>query len=274
MLKKLIKHGFEATRGMFLLLYGITAVLTLLCRALFYIRLGEIPDMSNVYISGWVLWYVLVLIIGISSTIGTILSAVRYYQSMTGDEAYLTFTLPVTTSQIIWSKVLVGFVWNMGLTILSLGCATLAFVGTPAAKGMIPQILASMQEAGGTMQELVPSGINYGISLIASIFVSMLFLMCIVAIGQMFGKYRLIGTIGTYFVAEGVLSGLVSVIVVVCTMSSETMVGITGNSIGLVISSQQMDLFLTMFQIVYQVVLGVSSACLLHYIFKKRLNLE
>lgn len=40
-----------------------------------------------------------------------ILLVIRFYKSMAGDEAYLTFTLPVTEKDILLSKILNAFLW-------------------------------------------------------------------------------------------------------------------------------------------------------------------
>ncbi|MBQ8148500.1 MAG: hypothetical protein IJ040_06915 [Lachnospiraceae bacterium] len=274
MLGKLIKHEFEATRGGFLLLYGITVLLCLLCKPLFYVRMGMIPDEDiEIYLTDVVWIYVLCLLLGLISTIGVILSAVRFYQSMTCDEAYLTFTLPATSTQIFFSKVFVGFVWNTGLTALGVLGAIAAGAGAPIVKEVLPIMWADLQADGMTTQYLINTFVNYGISLIIANWIAMTLLMFVISIGQLFGKYRLPATVGTYFLIQGVGSVVICVAVVIVVLLTGASIVASGNSVEIISDSEQMDKWILIGQYAYYIVIGTITTIVPNYIFKKKLNL-
>ena len=52
-----------------------------------------------------------------------VLIAIRFYKTMTSQEAYLTFTLPAKTGQLLFAKWLVSFVWYIlacGIALISI----------------------------------------------------------------------------------------------------------------------------------------------------------
>lgn len=55
--------------------------------------------------------FLIFLALGAAMTVMAVLIFVRFYRSMVTDEAYLTFTLPVTAGQLIGAKFLASAVW-------------------------------------------------------------------------------------------------------------------------------------------------------------------
>ena len=122
MLKKLMKHDFRAlSRTLFPLQIGILGgglVATLLTALT--IRLGNHTATAG----GSALLQRLIMgvsatasvLIGIaimaSALVTLLLICYHFYRSFLGDEGYLTFTLPVSTSKLIWSKLLTGMIWT------------------------------------------------------------------------------------------------------------------------------------------------------------------
>ena len=123
MLKKLMKHDFRAlSRTLFPLQIGVLGgglVATLLTALT--IRLGENASGTG----GSALLRQLIMgvsatasvLIGIaimaSALVTLLLICYHFYRSFLGDEGYLTFTLPVPTSKLIWSKLLTGMFWTL-----------------------------------------------------------------------------------------------------------------------------------------------------------------
>ena len=122
MLGKLIKHDFRAlSRTLFPLQIGILGgglVATIL--SALSIRLSEASWMGA---NGSNLMKMLLLgasvtvavLIGVaimaSMFVTLILICYHFYRSFLADEGYLTFTLPVSTSKLLWSKLLTGMFW-------------------------------------------------------------------------------------------------------------------------------------------------------------------
>lgn len=122
MLGKLLKHEFRATRrsvGMVilgsLLASAVGFGLLILCwhpnflpalhgdaietiRTILYIPLSVIT--FGVYALGFA-----------SSIITLIFILMRYYKNFFTDEGYLTFTLPVTPHELLWTKLISGMIW-------------------------------------------------------------------------------------------------------------------------------------------------------------------
>ncbi len=67
----------------------------------------------------------LFLTIAAISVCSTVFMMVRIYKNMFSDEGYLTFTLPVKKSSIIWSKLLTGAIWNFFGFIVTIGSIAL-----------------------------------------------------------------------------------------------------------------------------------------------------
>lgn len=123
MLKKLFKHDFRAlSRTLFPLQIGILGgglVATLL--TVLTIRVGE----NTANTGGSALLRSLIMgvsatasvLIGIaimaSAFVTLLLICYHFYRSFLGDEGYLTFTLPVSTSKLILSKLFTGMIWTL-----------------------------------------------------------------------------------------------------------------------------------------------------------------
>lgn len=123
MLKKLMKHDFRAlSRTLFPLQIGILGgglVATLLTALT--IRLGQ----NSANTGGSALLRQLIMgvsatasvLIGVaimaSALVTLLLICYHFYRSFLANEGYLTFTLPVSTSKLIWSKLLTGMLWTL-----------------------------------------------------------------------------------------------------------------------------------------------------------------
>lgn len=268
MLSKLIKHEFRATRRNFLILFAAMLFITLFMKPLFWIRRGVIPGETFTATELMGIW-VFIVVMGLFTTAALVLSAVRFYQSMTCDEAYLTFTLPVTPTQIIWSKLLVGLVWNLAAFFLSILCFILALAGTPIMQQQFWQDFWSAFRTGVSTGDVL----IFALGILTSLFANMIVLICVIGIGQLFGKYRLLGTIGSYF-AMNVVRGILALFIVipmglfsVVYMEAETeamMIQSTGGmgAGGLIVF------------ILYHFLFGIAAFLISGYIFNKKLNVE
>ncbi|MCR4906200.1 MAG: hypothetical protein K6A33_08970 [Clostridiales bacterium] len=132
MLVKLFRHDFRAhSRMQIPVLIAISAAAVLgFFNMLFLAGTGSgqlISEESDGYvlmlgaaISGT---FLIFLALGIAMAVMSVLIFVRFYRSMVTDEAYLTFTLPVTAGQLIGAKFLASAVWFL------IGSAALAIAG-------------------------------------------------------------------------------------------------------------------------------------------------
>ena len=112
MLGKLLKQDFRATARIILPVYAAVPVLGLFTGLI--TRLCE--NQSNIWISilGSLVSFVfsLALIAAVVTTV--VLMILRFYRNLMTDEGYLMFTLPVSTTELICSKLIVSVVWFLG----------------------------------------------------------------------------------------------------------------------------------------------------------------
>ena len=120
MLKKLIKHEFKATYRFYVPIY--IALATLVALACIFLTVIDHFDVNEMFLS---ITLPLGAIVGFLAIIFTVLSpyifiCLRFYRSTATREGYLTFTLPASTNQILFSKFLVSFLWAVITTAVTL----------------------------------------------------------------------------------------------------------------------------------------------------------
>lgn len=104
MLGKLLKYEFNATCRTFLPMY-IALILVASFNRIF--RAGDVE--TGFAIS-------MMLIVGLFMALGVITFVViiqRFNKNLLGDEGYLMFTLPVKVPELIFSKLIISFFWNV-----------------------------------------------------------------------------------------------------------------------------------------------------------------
>lgn len=116
MFSKLVKHEFRATARIIPFVYLVTIFLALVHVVTAKLNLGAVSKISLV---------LMVMMCFAQVAIAFVLVIWRYYKNLYSSEGYLTHTLPVHPSQLLWSKLLVGFIW----TALSYLVGAVVFVG-------------------------------------------------------------------------------------------------------------------------------------------------
>ncbi|MFR7768693.1 MAG: hypothetical protein ACLU0Z_08965 [Oscillospiraceae bacterium] len=112
MLGKLLKQDFRATARIILPVYAAVPVLGLFTGLI--TRLCENQNGFLIRAIGALVSFVfsLSLIAAVVTTI--VLMILRFYRNLMTDEGYLMFTLPVSTTELICSKLIVSVVWFLG----------------------------------------------------------------------------------------------------------------------------------------------------------------
>ena len=140
MLGKLIKNEFKTTwqsmSGIYLAA-GITALTMLIFVVL---KIKAITAIGSI---------ALLVIAAVSLVMTIIMVVTNYYRSMFGPQGYLTFTLPVKSSNLFFSKALVSFIWVL-LSFVFVG-AILAFLFFY----LIAQTSASVKDLAKTLYSFV-----------------------------------------------------------------------------------------------------------------------
>lgn len=146
MLKKLLKYDISSSYRSFLPLYGAL----LLSSVLLSFRSGDaffMPGSANGFF-----FEILSSLYGVLIIVLMVMTASnctrRYRQSLLGDEGYLMHTLPVTSMQLILSKVITAFVWITLSTITLIASIIILVIGAAGFSDTFEFIGIFFKEAG------------------------------------------------------------------------------------------------------------------------------
>ncbi|MCM1179112.1 MAG: hypothetical protein NC347_02560 [Clostridium sp.] len=226
-------------------------------------------------------YYYIIMLIGVAATVFVV---VRFYTTMVGDRGYLTWTLPAKSSTIIWSKLLAGVLWRliatvgifflfgifmygkywiiwgdftMDLTLNETNVTTLQMIFSELLKMFEPRYL-------------LPIFLGL-LTMVAFEFMSQLLIYFCIAIGQLFGKWRIIASLGCYF-----LLMILYEILMIMGIAVMTIGGVSAASVGFLESMSAYEIinFILSILLVSGTLTSVLFFALNNWIFKKHLNLE
>ena len=123
MLRKLLKQEFRATARVMLPLYLVTFVLALAVRLVLLLSQNQVLLDS---VGGRTLRAILLgvsvtafVVAAIATFLAALIQAVlRFRSNLLGDEGYVMFTLPVSTHQLVWAKLITSVVWFLGAAVI------------------------------------------------------------------------------------------------------------------------------------------------------------
>lgn len=117
MFGKVIKHEFKSTYTIFLQMFGGILLLSLFTIAMIIIvfNSGDLEVQPYSFINGAFsfslgLWIIAILTV---SVVSFVFIVKRFYNTMVGKGAYLTYGLPVSASALVGGKLLVSLIWKI-----------------------------------------------------------------------------------------------------------------------------------------------------------------
>ena len=275
MLGKLLKHEWKAVWKIPVLLIGILLAAAVMAGFTFHLPIWD-SEWVGLPLSGVMMIITFyVAIIGVSLGI-TIYFAVRYYKNMFTDEGYLTNTLPVSSHQLLLSKVITMFSWDI-ISIIAIAASVAIFMGLI--------ILAFMEPGDGKtivdgfwelfdmsiwdspyMQEFEGFCVSMIVMVLASAFSNTMTIVASVTIGQMVRRHRILGAFGAYF-AIGTVMQIISTVILFPYMIS------TFDNIYI---ETPFPLMTAMYLIIsaVSVIIGEGLYYLSEYLIRKQLELE
>ena len=177
-----------------------------------------------------ILFVIFSVIALIAYSIGTwIVLLIRFYQNKFTDEGYLTFTLPVSSHQILLSSYLNIAIWTVVVTLvaqLSVGLATL--IGASATELFSPEALKKILSALGTIPdyylEIIDGDVAVAILSVLNVLITamgqlMMILMSITLGAVLAKKYKILAAIGFYYVGNMAISIITGVYTFVVTFA-------------------------------------------------------
>lgn len=209
----------------------------------------------------------------------------HFYKSFMSDEGYLTFTLPVTTSQLLWSKLLTAGLWTIInsvviafciLIFVAFGTSSTSFYNAEAFQAL-GRFIAEMNAALGA--RLALPIIEFAVLCIIGIAYSLLEVyLSLILGGIMSQKHKILAAIAAYFginIIVGIISSIAQTVFTAGFVRDMAYLNFEANT-----PAEAFDkvfgmlnpyiLFLGALSVVLTVVFFIVS----HYLLKNKLNLE
>lgn len=276
MLRKLYKYDLKSVSLLLVILHAVLLVYTVIGRIGIFIaeraqafvspedsRLGGIA--GAFYIVGFILFILAIVIATV------VYLAVRIQKNLFSDEGYLTHTLPVKPSQLLWSKVFVIWTWS----VIDFICVVISVFTLITYKDTLPEILKGASTFFGTLFG------NFGftnwleevLTLLAGLSqyfgfypLLLLFAMCL---GNLFKSHKIMGTLLSFFGLNIVLSFLSTMITfIIPGLSPFMQANLTQDNLS--VYSGRLMIFTLVWNILFSAIFFVGS----RYILTKKLNLD
>ncbi len=212
MLGKLLKHEFRATGRIMLPVLG--AVLALAVMANVSIRLIQISDSTFLTILFGLVIAAFVIGVIAAAVMTIVIMVSRFYRNLLQDEGYLMHTLPVSVHELIWSKLIVSFVWFAATFViiwLVILLTVLIQTGTDLGKlfASFPswaEIRRMIDAVGLRSGDLWLFGIELLLGVVLASIFTCLHFYAAMALGHMFSKDKILLSIVFYVGLSFVLS--------------------------------------------------------------------
>lgn len=266
MLGKLLKYDFKDLMkiyfpiSIFLIAYSIFGALFLDYPSLISESPNKTPLIAMLKGAAIVVFVIVLIAYGV---ITFVLILNNFYKKMVTEQGYLTHTLPVKTSTVIFSKIISSTVLTILSAIVIFGCVCIFFNIWYFLSQTSVDIIAVINEIPGwnniyffIFALVIVLGIVYQITMI----------YLAIAFGQLFPNHKILGAIisyiGIYFVYQ--IVGLIFAFTVLnsSVMNAETITSMT----------QFHPFFI--YGIVCSTVTIIIQTFLTHYLFKNKLNLQ
>ncbi len=210
MVKKLYKHEFAYYLRSMLPIYGILLGIATLARVIqFFEADNTVYDiLSGTSVGSYVICVITCLVLT------TVFTITRYYRNLFTAEGYLTFTLPVTPAQHMWTKLLTATAFQLISLVIVFSSLCIISAG---------DLLNEIIKAGVYLFNRLPQDwqahfglfVGEGILLtVATTVNSLLLFYACITVGQMFNKNRVLAAVGIYvgyYIVTQILGTIVTV---------------------------------------------------------------
>ncbi len=215
MLRKLLKHEFRATGRVMVPLYLLVLLLALLTRGIGFFTVTSVNQSLELHVPvGFNPLDILFGILSFAFIIGLVavfvvafaLMVLRFRNNLMADEGYVMFTLPVSTHQLVWSKLLVSTVWFLGACVIDVMAFFLL-----AADGSF--LGALWQGIGELLSQLNAYYLGNGVLLIVEL-ILLVVISCLgnwltfyapMSIGHAFAKHKMLLSVVFFFAIQTVV---------------------------------------------------------------------
>lgn len=272
MLGKLLKHEWNATMKVLLPANGVVILFTILGRIMLGLKIFEIDNEIIGAVGGLCLAVYILSLFAVSIAC-IIYIAIRFYKTVYTDEGYLLHTLPVTSTEITWSKMLIGTMWSLITCIVVIASVLVLVTGSVSAE----DFRAIYREArinllsthfGSVFTGWMIFGIFFAI---LNCFYSTLWLFASISFGQLITKHKVLGA----FIGYAIGYFMAQIVSIVVLLVSGTM-----NKALLMEENVGFDSIISYFNSVFGISFVITLIfTILYYLFtsymmRRRLNLD
>lgn len=292
MLRKLMKHEFQALGRYFLPMLAFIIILTPLFSIM--MRFGFASDSSGITTIMAFLSLTSFIIMLFAMYIAVyIFIILRFYRTTATSEAYLTFTLPAKPSQILCSKLIIAAVYQ----IITFAVTFLSIIGTLFITGVLkPDHISRFFQMFRTAFDMYPDAVRVMrtflilllLGMLISAFTSTLQFYCSIMLGQLFNNHRVLISIGMYvgiYIIMQMVSMIIAIPIAMNNMIStnsitinDTMYGaeysIQSNTIEQFIQSMEDANSSILVGFIISIVFGIAFYITTVMIMKKKLNVR
>lgn len=206
MLGKLIKYDLKASAKLFILLHALFLAACIFCRILFINRLDFIHSSEQSLVTAIAIITSLMIFLVVALNLGSwLLITFRFYRNLFSREGYLSWTLPVSGLQHLWSKIISGYLY-LALNTIVIGIGILILASGRNVTEAYSTIAADVtEELGMTISSFAISLFLY--SIFACISTVIMTYFCI-TVGQLFPGHRILCALAAYFITNLVVQFL------------------------------------------------------------------
>ena len=275
MLGKLLKHEFKATARTMLPMFGVVVLLSVLANLGF----AQIADAENGALDILFGLFIFAFFLGLF-TMGVMAMVVmiqRFYKNVLGDEGYLTLTLPVNVHEIVWSKLIVSFVWFLATGLIAMAAVFIAvFTLTYTELGEMLQNMPSFGEmlrlffekTSITPLQLTGAIAQFAAMIILSSLTTCLHFYAAMALGHSFSNNKVLLSVVFFIAISFVFSFVSSLLGIFVEGLAMTVTVEAGSSVMTTLQE------LSLGSMIYTLIEGVILYLLTTYCLKHRLNLS
>lgn len=257
MLGKLLKHEWIATIRRYALFYLVLGAMTV-----FAAMIHALPVDNFVFNMGEgavLVLYVVTVICVVFCSIG--MAVIRFYKNMVSDEGYLTFTLPTKVEELVLAKFLVAFLWQVITVALSIVSLFLVFVPGHMEMKELEMLLSVVFEESGMVLPV------FFVLIMFSIMYQILLYYLSIAVGQLFGNYKILASV----IAYCVISFVVEIVLLLLLVGGFAIIGF--DEVEAFVNSVNGMTKISVISMSWTLVLGVVEYFVICHLLKKKLNL-
>lgn len=225
MLGKLIKYDMRSQRRILLPLTLAILAASLLCTVALRFLITAIADDTTGFTtmmfaaSTGVFVFLNAIAILVYPTVTLILVMVHYYRNLYTDEGYLTFTLPVKTSQILASKFITAVIWSTISSVVVIICAGIIILFGTTTEGIINlDVINGFGEVVSWLFDWIGWSIAglYALNAVSGSLYVIAILFLSITIGSIAAKkHKVLASIGIYYLFNLVTSIIMNIISVI-----------------------------------------------------------